>query len=180
MITRSAAGLVTALATALLVAGAAVPNALAHEYEVGTLTIVHPWARASAGAGKTGAVYVTIQNRGDAPERLLGASTAKAETAELHTHVTENDVMKMRAVDAIEVAPGDTFKLAPGGVHVMLMGLASPLVEYGSFPMTLHFEHAGDVEIEVIVESVAAMQSGDHDDAGGHDMDHEMDQTETE
>src|SRR5690606_19241515 len=90
-----------------------------------------------------------------------------------------NEVMKMRAVDTIEVAPGETLRLAPGRFHVMLMGLKAPLVEHDSFPMTLHFEHAGDVEVAVIVESVATMQSFDHDHAGDpdgdHDMDHEMD-----
>src|SRR5690606_18471208 len=69
MIIRSAA----ALATALLLACAAVPQVMAHEYEVGQLTVIHPWARASAGTAKTGAVYFSIRNNGDAPERLLGA-----------------------------------------------------------------------------------------------------------
>lgn len=177
MIARSAAA---AIATALLIACAAVPAALAHDYEAGTLTVMHPWARASAGAAKTGAVYFIIQNHGSTPERLLGASTDRAASAELHTHVTDNDIVKMRAMDAIEVAPGETLRLAPGRLHVMLMGLVSPLVEHDSFPMTLRFEHAGDIEVEVIVEGVATMQSVDHDDAGGHEMDHEMDHMTTE
>src|SRR5690606_15716371 len=85
MIVRSAA----AIATALLLACAAVPVVLAHDYEAGPLTVIHPWARASAGAAKTGAVYFSIRNNGDASERLLGASVANAGSAELHTHVTE-------------------------------------------------------------------------------------------
>jgi copper(I)-binding protein len=144
--------------------------AAAHEYKIGELTIEHPWARASAGNAKTGAVFMTIVNTVGGSDRLLSASTPIAATAELHTHLMDSDgVMKMRQVEAVELAPGATTKLAPGGYHVMLMGLTERLLEDTTFPLTLRFERAGELTVDVVVEPVAALE-GSHDDApeSGH------------
>ena len=82
-----------------------------------------------------------------------------------------NGVMKMRPVEAIELAPGSEVELAPGGNHIMLMGLAAPLQEATTFPLTLRFEHAGEVTVEVAVGAVAAMGHDGHDAGGGTHMD---------
>lgn len=138
--------------------------AVAHEYEIGQLTIEHPWARASAGNAKTGAAFLTIVSGAAEPDRLLSVSTPAAASAELHAHTMESDgVMKMRAVEAVELAPGATTRLAPGGFHIMLMGLTERLVEGATFPLTLQFEQAGELTVEVTVESVAAMGGESHD-----------------
>ena len=142
-------------------------SAGAHEYKLGDLEIVHPWARASAGNAKNGAAYMTIENRSGTADRLLSASSPIAKMVELHAHVMENDVMQMRPVDAVDLAPGETTKLAPGGLHVMMMGLQETLVEDSTFPLTLHFEQAGEITVDVVVEAVGAME-GEHD---GMDMD---------
>lgn len=173
MSVRLAAALALGLAFATPAAITFSTPAAAHEYTFGELTITHPWARATAGTVKTGAVFMTIDNHGAEADRLLSVSTSSATTAELHTHMMDsNGVMKMRQVDGVELAPGSETKLAPGGLHVMLMGLAAPLLEDSVFPMTLRFERAGEITVDIVVESVAAM--GGAGDGTEHmpDMDH--------
>ena len=176
MSARLAATLALGLAFAAPLVIATPLPAAAEDYALGTLTIAEPWARASPGAVKNGAAFLTIENHGTEADRLLSAATPAAATAELHTHMMDSDgVMKMRQVEAIELAPGSAVALAPGGYHVMLMGLATPLEEATTFPLTLRFEHAGEVTVEVTVGAVAAMghDATGHDatghDAGGHD-----------
>src|SRR5262245_15626144 len=79
--------------------------AIAHEIKLGDLEIVHPWARATAGASKTGAVYMRIENNGDVADQLIGMGTAAAERVELHKQVEENGVARMEKVDAIDLPP---------------------------------------------------------------------------
>jgi copper(I)-binding protein len=124
---------------------------------VGDLTIAQPWARASAGKAKNGVAYMTLANKGTAKDRLVGATTPAARKASLHTHLMEGDIMKMRPVEAVEIAPGKSAVLKPGGLHVMLMGLKTPLKEGEAFPLTLTFENAGSVEVRVMVHKAGAM-----------------------
>jgi copper(I)-binding protein len=115
----------------------------------------HPWARASAGAAKAGAAYLTITDQGQ-PDRLIGASTPVADTAELHESSGDMGNMKMRPVNGLDLAPGKPVKLAPGGSHLMLMGLKAPLKAGDTFPLTLRFEHAPPLTVTVTVEPLAA------------------------
>jgi len=156
MLTRTIACALVALTTALA------RPALAHEYKLGDLTIIHPWARASIGHAKTGAAYVVIANGGSEADRLIAARTDVAAKARLHTHTLENGVMKMRRVDWIEVAPGKPAVLEPGGFHIMLMGLKAPLVEGETFPLTLTFEKAGTIEVMVKIQKPADMKPHKH------------------
>ena len=133
-------------------------GAAAGEFGVGDLVVEQPWARATPGMGKTGAAYLTLSNHGADADRLLTVATPVAKKAELHGHMMEGAVMKMRPVTAIEVAPGTPTVLQPGGLHVMLMGLTAPLKKGDRFPLTLTFERAGSVEILVDVAGVGAME----------------------
>lgn len=164
---RSLIGL-AALAVVALASAAATGGEV---YTVGDLTIDHPWARASAGAASAGAAYMQIGTRGAAADRLVGATTPVAGKAQLHTHVVEGDVMRMRPVDAIAIEPGKPTELKPGGLHVMLIDLKAPLKEDASFPLTLTFANAGSLTVEVAVLSIAAAgpDMAGHD-KGGHDM----------
>lgn len=139
----------------------------AHEYKFGDLLIDHPWARASLGQAPNGAAYMTISTAGTEPDRLLAVESDVAKRVELHSHAMTDGVMKMRLVEAIEVAPGEPTLLQPGGLHVMLTGLKAPLKMGESFPMTLVFERAGRVEVEVKIEEATktdapAGQEHDH------------------
>ena len=131
--------------------------ASAHDYKLGDLLIDHPWARATIGTSPNGAAYMTITTAGAETDRLLRAESDVARRVELHTHLIEDGIMKMREVEAIEIAPGEPTLLKPGGLHVMLMGLTAPLEECQSFSMTLVFERAGRLEVEVPVEAATTL-----------------------
>ena len=138
---------------------------------VGDIMIHAPWARASIGNTPNSSAYMTLENMGAEPDHLVGSSSPVAKKVQLHTHIMENGVAKMRPVDSIEVAPGSPTVLEPGGLHLMLMGLTKKLGEGGTFPLTLEFEHAGEVTIEVPVKGLAegSMDHGamKHGDDGG-------------
>jgi periplasmic copper chaperone A len=138
---------------ALLIAPAA-----AHEIKLGDLSVIHPWARATAGAAKTGAVYMRVENNGDADDQLVGMATDAAERVEMHIHAEENGVATMRKVDAIDLPAHSTIEFKPGQYHVMLIGVDPPLREFDTFKMTLVFAKAGHVEVEVYVEEAGAME----------------------
>lgn len=134
--------------------------AMAHDYTVGDIKIEHPWARATAGQAPNGAAFMKLVNEGSAPDYLVSVNGDVAERVELHEHSMVDGVMKMRPVEKIEVAPGGTTALAPGGYHVMLIGLKAPLKQDETFPLTLTFENAGEVTVSVKVDSVGAMSAG--------------------
>lgn len=129
------------------------------------IDVVEPWARATAGTAKTGAVYLALRNTGDATDRLIGASTPVAGRSELHTHVKDGDIMRMRKVEAIEVKSKAAATLAPGGLHLMLFDLRVPLKEGDQFQLTLKFEKSGEITAQVAVRPATATSAGGH---GGH------------
>lgn len=130
--------------------------AAAHEEESENLIISHPWSRATAPSQKVGVVFMEISSKTGKPDRLIGGSTPDAEKVEIHNHVKDGDVMRMRRVDGVDVPANGSIKLEPGGYHVMLLGLKTPLFEETVIPLTLIFEKAGTVEIEAVVEAAGA------------------------
>lgn len=146
--------------------------ATAHEVKFADFTIEHPWARASAGPARNSAAFMTIRNTGGT-DRLIAAAGEVAERVELHTHIMDGDIMRMRQVEAVEVPAGGTATLQPGSIHVMLIGLTEPLKEGDRFPLTLTFEKAGKVTVEVAVEAVGSMgPQGTQDGMGQDGMGH--------
>jgi copper(I)-binding protein len=120
-----------------------------------TVTVTDPFSRATAPTAKTGAAFMTLGlDQGD--DKLLSVSSPVAEKAELHTHVMTNGVAQMRPVDIIPLAAGAPVELKPGGLHVMLIGLKTPLKAGDMVPLTLHFEKAGDVAVSVPVKGPGA------------------------
>ncbi|MEJ8675318.1 copper chaperone PCu(A)C [Chromobacterium amazonense] len=134
----------------------------AHSFQLGSIHIGHPWSRAMPETSATGSVYLSLENQGKETDKLVSASTPRADTAELHTHVNDNGVMRMRKVDSVELAPGKTVKFAPGSYHVMLMGLKQPLKAGDHFPLTLKFEKAGSVKVDVVVQDGGAAAEHSH------------------
>jgi copper(I)-binding protein len=122
--------------------------------QVGTVTIHDPWARASIGNAPNSAAYLTLETTGAEPDRLVASSSPVAAQAALHSHAMDGGVARMRPVDAVEVAPGAPTVLAPGGVHIMLIGLRQKLAPGDSVPLTLVFEHAGAITIEAPVRGM--------------------------
>ena len=141
---------------ALLVAFLAVPAA-AQDYRVGTLEIGHPWTRATPSTAPTAGGFLTVTNKGTTPDKLISAKSAAAETVQIHTMKMEGNVMRMREQDGgLEIAPGATVTLAPGHLHLMMMGLKGPLKQGEKVPVTLVFEKAGPIDVELAVMAMGA------------------------
>ncbi len=140
----------TLLATALLLGSAAVS---AHDYHGGDLDITHPWSRPLPPVATTGVAYLTVSNQGDAEDVLLGAESPVAEKVEIHTHIKDGDLMKMRQLNELVIPAHGEQTLAPGGHHLMLMGLKQVPAAGERFPLTLHFKEAGTIEVEVAVDA---------------------------
>jgi hypothetical protein len=112
------------------------------------------WARATAPAQSSGAVYVTIDNGGGA-DRLVGVSTV-AGSAMLHDNDSQGGIARMRMVADMPIAPRQRVALAPGAMHIMLTGLKAPLKAGDHFPLTLKFASAGPRTVEVAVVAAGA------------------------
>jgi len=145
------------IALALAIISLSSGISVAQSASASSIMVENAWARATPGNSKIGVVYLTIVDHGAAPDRLVGVASAVAARAEIHTMTDDKGVMKMHEVDAIAVAPGTPTELKPGGYHIMLMDLKQPLKEGDSFPLTLRFEKAGDIQVTVRVEKVGAM-----------------------
>ncbi len=126
----------------------------AHEYAKGGIFIAHPWARPSLAAHVPAAVYLDIVNKGGEGDRLLSARTDRAEHVELHVSQTgEDGVVRMKLLkDGVPAPAGETVSMETGAYHIMLIGLDAKLQAKESFPLTLTFEKAGDIEVEVKIE----------------------------
>ncbi len=120
-----------------------------------SISVENAWARATIGTAQSGVIYATITDHG-APDRLLALSTPVAGKAELHETIHDGNVMKMRPVEGLAIAPGAPVSLAPSGYHIMLTQLHQPLLEGQTFPLSLKFEKAGTVETTVTVKGVGA------------------------
>jgi copper(I)-binding protein len=145
-------------AAAAVVAGACLlsvpahPPASAHGYGKGDLQVRHPWARATPPGARIAAVYLEIRNSGAAPDRVIGAATPVAERVELHVMSVSNGVMKMRERPDFEVPARQRLVLQPGGSHLMIVGIKKPFAKGDRIPLTLRFERAGEVAIELEVQ----------------------------
>jgi copper(I)-binding protein len=118
------------------------------------LSVSDAFSRATPGNGP-GVAYLTIHG-GNAPDRLVGASSPRAAKVEMHTMSMQGDVMRMREVDAIEIPANAPIRFAPGGLHLMLMGLKAPLKTGDKVPLTLTFQQAGTRTIDVPVGALGA------------------------
>jgi hypothetical protein len=134
----------------------AVP-ARADDVRAGDLVISQGWSRATPGGAKVGGGYVTIENKGSAPDRLIAVSGDVAGKIEIHEMAVKNGVMTMRPLEnGLAIAPGKTVKFAPGGLHLMMIDLKNPLKQGDKVAVTLEFEKAGKVTASLDVQGVGA------------------------
>ena len=132
---------------------------LAHDYKLGTLEIGQLWARATPPSAPAGGGFLTIKNTGSAADRLVAASSPAADMVQVHEMKMDGNVMRMREVDkGLEIPAGGSVTLAPGGYHLMMMGLKGPLKQGTSVPVTLVFEKAGKIDVQLSVEGLGATQ----------------------
>ena len=131
--------------------------ALAGEVKAGDLVITQAWSRATPGGAKVAGGYLTIDNKGSTPDRLIAGSADVADKVQVHEMTMNNGVMTMRLLDqGLTIEPGKTVKLAPGGFHLMLLDLKNPLKRGDKVPVTLEFEKAGKVTVSFDVQGVGA------------------------
>lgn len=134
--------------------------ARAHGFRAGDLRIDHPYATPSRPGVQTGAVYFRgIENRGRVADRLLSASTPVAASVEIHHMHMDGDIMRMRAVPALDLPAKSEVRLrhsTRNGYHLMLTGLTAPLKDGDRFALTLRFERAGEHEVQVWVQTPRA------------------------
>ena len=142
--------------------------ALAHEQQLGDLLLHHAWARATPAGAKTGAVYVRIDNHGMEADKLISVAGDIAAKVEVHNMTMDGDTMQMGPAGEIEIPSHGTVDLAPHGLHIMLMGLTKQLNEGDPFPVTLTFEKAGKVELQVVVEPIGSDGGGEGEEHSTH------------
>jgi len=149
--------------------------AFADDIKAGDLVITQAWSRATPAGAKIGGGFLTIENKGSAADKLVAVSGDIAGKIEIHEMTMNDGVMKMRALDKpLAIDPGKTVKLAPGGYHLMMMDLKSPLKKGDKVPVTLEFEKAGKVEVTLDVQGVGAQAPGSAS-SGGHNEMNKMD-----
>lgn len=136
-----------------------------------SVKVEQPWARPTVQGQQGGGGFLRIVG-GAAPDKLLGARTDVAGRVEVHTMEMQGDVMRMREIGSLEVPAGKTIELKPGGLHLMFLDLKAPLANGSSFPLTLRFEKAGEVKVNVQVQSRAPAGSSAGKDHGHHGHKH--------
>ncbi|WP_300635601.1 copper chaperone PCu(A)C [Pseudomonas sp.] len=155
------------LKSSLLLAALLLPvfsAANADEYKVGDLLVSDPWSQELPPSAPTVAAYFVIHNTGASPDRLLSVESAIAQKAELHEHVMQGGLMKMQQVPSVAVPAMGELTFAPMAYHVMLLGFEnrSLLADGKQFPLTLTFEKAGKVDVNVLVRKAPPMTSQEH------------------
>jgi periplasmic copper chaperone A len=157
------------LAAILGLAGLTTVPALAADYDVGSMHITQAWARATPKGAASGAGYMSITNKGTAPDRVSCVSDDASAQCQIHSMTIEDGVMKMRPVEGgLEIKPGETVTLKPGGYHVMFVDLKHALVKGETVKATLKFDHAGTVDVAYPIAAIGAPAPGA--DAGGGTM----------
>ena len=130
--------------------------ALAADFQLKSLDIKQPFARATPPGAKAAGVFMTIENKGNDADRLVAASSPVAGVVQIHEMKMDAGMMKMREISGLDIKPGATVELKPSGYHVMLMELKQPLKQGETVPVTLRFEKAGTVEIKASIGSMGA------------------------
>lgn len=138
----------------------AVPS-MAQDYKLGSLEITTPWTRATAPTARTGGGFMTITNKGTMADRLVSARSTVSEKVEVHEMQMDGSVMRMRELaKGLDIPPGATVVLKPGSYHIMFMELKAPLAKDAKVPVTLVFEKAGSIDVQLNVQAMGAMPQG--------------------
>jgi periplasmic copper chaperone A len=132
-------------------------------FTTGDITVTGAFTRATLPSAQVGAGYMTIENRSTTADRLLGATTEATPTVELHSMTTEAGMMKMEQLaGGIEIPAGGNVTLAPGGLHIMFLGPKAPFKEGECLAVTLTFETAGTLDVQLAVGTVGADAAPEH------------------
>ena len=132
-------------------------SAFALDYRLGAIAIGQPWTRATPPTAEAGGGYLVLTNTGTTPDRLIAVKSPAADRVEIHEMKMDGNIMRMREVEkGIEIPPGGTVELKPGGFHVMFTGLKAPFAKDAKVPLTLVFKKAGSIDVELMVQAMGA------------------------
>ena len=135
--------------------------ATAQDYKLGSLEITTPWTRATAPTARSGGGFMTITNKGTTADRLVSARSTVSDKVEIHEMQMDGSVMRMRELaKGLDIPPGATVMLKPGSYHIMFMELKAPLAKDAKVPVTLVFEKAGSIDVQLNVQAMGAMPQG--------------------
>jgi periplasmic copper chaperone A len=154
------------VATAAALLAVQLLPARAADYDLGSIHIAQPWARATPKGANAGAAYMTITNKGTAADHVSCVSDDASTQCQIHSMTMEDGVMKMRAVEGgLEIKPGETVMLKPGGFHIMFVDLKHPLEQGQTVKATLKFDKAGTLDVAYPIAAIGAPAPGA--DTGG-------------
>lgn len=158
---RTIIGVIVLIGSSLAAALLLTVPASAHDFRVGDLIIGHPWTRAVTPRAPTAAGYMAIHNTGRVADRLIAAETPQASQVDLHETSMTDGIMRMRPIPrGIDILPGQEVLLAPSGLHLMLISPRGTFTQGARVPLTLVFEQAGRVDVELAVEAPGARGAG--------------------
>ncbi|HWD22672.1 MAG TPA: copper chaperone PCu(A)C [Burkholderiales bacterium] len=124
--------------------------------------IENAWARATPPGAKTGAGYMVVRNKSASSDRLLSAESPAAARVETHVHIKEGDVLRMREVKGLDIPADGSLELKPGGAHLMFIEIRRPFKEGEKIPVTLKFESAREITVELHVGRLGAAAHPKH------------------
>lgn len=135
------------------------------EVRAGAITISHPWTRPTPGTATPAVGYMMLDNHGPEDDRLVAAASSAAEAVTMHRTKVRDGIARMLPQEGgLAIPAHGSTQLEPGGLHLMLSGLKEPLALGQTVPLTLTFERAGTVTVELKVERRPAA----HGDHGSH------------
>jgi periplasmic copper chaperone A len=126
----------------------------------GQVEIDKPWSRATPPGAKVAAGYMVLRNRSAAADRLIAVSSPAAARVEMHVHLREGEVVRMREVKGYDIPPGGSFELRPGGAHLMFIDIKQPFKEGEQVALVLRFERAGEIRAHLRVARLGAAAAG--------------------
>jgi copper(I)-binding protein len=154
---KSNKGLASVIAAAYMGIAVLSSQAYAQAVKVDAVSVSDAYTRATAPGQQVAGGFLKIQNKGNAPDQLIAASSSAAGEVQLHEMAMEGNVMKMRQVKDIAIPANGAVELKPGGYHLMFLNLKGPFVAGETIPVKLKFAKAGDVEVKFPVNTAGAM-----------------------
>ena len=135
----------------------------AAQFTAGAIVVTAPWTREPPSGARVAGGFMQVTNTGTTPDRLLGGNVTFAGRFEIHEMAMDGTVMKMRELPGgLEIKPGATVELKPGGYHIMFMDLKEPLKSGSTAKGRLTFEKAGEVEVEFVIAAPGSRAAGAH------------------
>lgn len=115
------------------------------------ISVKAPWARPTIGNARVSAAYLIITNAGSTADEIISGSSPAAAMVEIHSHVMDGDIARMRRLQEVDLPAGKTIIFQPGGLHIMLIGLRKPLKTGDKLKLTLAFKHHTPINVQAVV-----------------------------